>query len=100
MTYKFGSRRNPYCNHLLAVPRLQYLGVSLSDYTEGWVSLTSRDITLTINLLQEPWMAGPDFTSIRRELQLGLFLQKKAEMNIASKESSRGISEYVENQLN
>lgn len=99
MTYKFGSRKNAYCNHLLAVPRMLFLGVSLTDYTQGWTSLTSKDAKLSMTLLSDPWAGQPQFDCVRRELQLGLFLQKKAEMNISSKDGSRGVCQFVENQL-
>ena len=99
MTYKFGSRKNAYYNHLLAVPRMQYLGVSLSDYSQGWTTLSSKDITQTVNLLHESWITLPEFDCLRRELQLGMFLQKKAEMNIATRDRSRGFIEYVTNRL-
>lgn len=95
MTYKFGGQKSAYCNHLLAVPRMEYLGISLMEYEKGWLDLSTRDISLALSILKHTWMGRLEFEVVRRELQLGLFLQKKAEMNIAGKTSIE-VTEHVE----
>lgn len=100
MAYKYGSQRNPTHNSCLAVPKMKFLGVSIKDYTNGRIPLTQRDINLAFGMLKKNYMKKVEFSDIKEELQRQLFLLKKAEMNIASKENSIGIVEYIQKKLN
>ncbi|VVT44149.1 uncharacterized protein SAPINGB_P000320 [Magnusiomyces paraingens] len=97
------------------VPRLEYLGVSLSEYSNKalrkaethWIDLNHRDVTLAISLItSRNWSSSSclEFNPVLRELQMGLFLFKKAEMNNATVVSNdekigNSIVDYVEFKL-
>lgn len=69
--------------------RLYYKGVYLLDYKSGWVTVSRRDMKLTVSTLQKLLhdMTGPiwrrtyNFSRMKQELTRGLLLFKKAEMN-------------------
>lgn len=96
--YKFGSKV-AYQSHLMAVPRIIYLGVSITDYHSGWLPMTEKDCNMALNILSHPHMTMSELKVIKDELQMQLFLGKKAEMNIASKNGSKGITAYIRNKL-
>lgn len=83
----------------MAVPRIIYLGVSITDYHSGWLPMTEKDCNMALNILSHPHMTMSELKVIKNELQMQLFLGKKAEMNIASKNGSKGITAYIRNKL-
>lgn len=96
--YKFGSKI-AYQNDLMAVPRMIYLGVSIADYNTGWLPLTKRDITMAFSILNQSYMSMLEFKNIKDELQLQLFLGKKAEMNVFCRKDAKGITSYIEKKI-
>lgn len=115
-------------NNTFPVPNLQFLGVSLLDYnivsqmnkqnnkdttSTTWLKMSQKDIQMAFNLLQQPWAysCSKEFFDIKRELQLSLFLNKKAEMNTVFSSSTdktnnndnqdnKCIVDYVKSKLN
>lgn len=99
-TYKYGSAKMAHESASLAVERIQFLGVSILEYNYGWIQYSTRDRVLAMSMLKKKWMQMADTALWRREIQLGLFLGKKAEMNIvASSDENLRISQYVKEKL-
>lgn len=69
--------------------RLYYKGVYLLDYKSGWVTVSRRDMKLTVSTLERLFYDMPspikkrayNFSRMKQELTRGLLLFKKAEMN-------------------
>lgn len=54
-----------------------------SDPINTWTQMSSNDLKKSFTLLQEPYIMLPESKNVLRELQMGMFLGKKAEMNNA-----------------
>ncbi|KAA8909420.1 hypothetical protein TRICI_004487 [Trichomonascus ciferrii] len=96
--YRFGSNRTPNHNHNLICPELRHIGVSLFDYEQGWVEYNEQDYRTAFSLLKTDWIQLPEMLDCRREIHRGLFLGKKAEMNVISNSSS--LSTYINHKTN
>ncbi|ODQ66066.1 DNA topoisomerase IV, alpha subunit [Nadsonia fulvescens var. elongata DSM 6958] len=105
-----------YNHRRYMVPSIQFMGVSILDYHHGWVHLTPGDRRKAINmLLNSPWLQDKyqynkynvtcidsENLKLRSELQRGLFLGLKAEMNIVKSvdaQSGDDIGKYVSDML-
>lgn len=78
---------------------VQYLGISLLDYTEGLVPSTCNDIKVSISTLRKDWVELPKYRQFKEELQRGLFMGLKGEMNLIDREKSSCLSKYVREKI-
>lgn len=108
LNYKLATPKQKKMGTAFPTERLQYLGVSLSDYRQlgscgTAIPLTQRDVAIAMSILQSSHIIQrEDLKPVLRELQLGLFLQKKAEMNNATTEDEEvgnSIVSYVQSKL-
>lgn len=110
LNYKYGTRNQQRNGTCYPIPKIKYIGVSLNDYsndlslpiddetlygsqysrfngfpdpTSTWMQLSFRDLKMAFHLIQDPRIRLKENKAILRELQMGLFLGKKAEMNNA-----------------
>ncbi|KAF2230216.1 DNA topoisomerase IV, alpha subunit [Viridothelium virens] len=104
-TYKHGSRALPHENMDIAIGTIEWLGLNSSqaiadrevvDYQQGLVTLSDRDRRRANQLLDDaPFReAGPE-RAWRRELQVMLVLNMKAEMQICDSDV-KGLSRWLE----
>jgi len=100
-TYVNGSAKFKEINHCLTVPRMKFLGVNILDYKTGWMESSQYDRHLARLMLQKAWIQQPEFLEWRRQLQLGLFLGKNAEMNVVGDPTttSSPLAEYVKKKI-
>ena len=107
-TYKHGSRNNSHENPSLTVPSIQWLGVQSQDVLPGdgqygysnLLRLTARDRKKAADMLKRSnglQEAGLE-KEWRRELQVMLMLNVKAEMEILA-EREGGVRRWVEEKL-
>ncbi|KAL9085629.1 MAG: hypothetical protein Q9165_007530 [Trypethelium subeluteriae] len=107
-TYKYGSRALPHENMDIAVGSIEWLGLNSSqamadrdvvDYQQGLITLSDRDRRRANQLLDDaPFReAGPE-RAWRRELQVMLVLNMKAEMQIRDSDVN-GLSRWLEMNL-
>jgi meiotic recombination protein SPO11 len=96
--YRFGSNRTPNQNSNLVCPELRHLGVSLLDYEQGWLDYAEHDYRTAFALLKKDWIHLPEMLPCRREIHRGIFLGKKAEMNVISNNAS--LSSYIHRKTN
>lgn len=102
MNYKYATQTQFKNGTAYPVSKIEYLGVSLSDYgrinpssknetqdkvclstdpTTSWIQMLHADYKKGMSILRDPWFLDPSNKHILREIQMGLFLGKKAEMN-------------------
>jgi meiotic recombination protein SPO11 len=90
-TYKHGSIALAHENENLSVNHIHWLGLSNKDLvkddgvhrTQGLLKLTSRDRRKAIRMLErEPFMEGGKEPDWRREIQIMLMLNVKAEIQL------------------
>ncbi|RFU30717.1 hypothetical protein B7463_g5621, partial [Scytalidium lignicola] len=103
-TYKYGSMALAHENQTLVVPEVQWLGVrsddilSNSDTEEGILRLTSRDRRIATGMLaREPFREDGKEREGRRELQIMLFLNVKAEIQALS--NGKGLETWLDGKL-
>ena len=107
-TYKYGSISLSHENARLAVPQLVWLGLKTSDLfadidltavEDQVLQLTARDRKKAADMLKSPLFAedGPE-KEWRRELQMMLVLNTKAEIQILS-EGGNGLQQYLTRKL-
>lgn len=104
-TYKYGSRKMSEDNVALVVPRIQWLGlhslaITGEDRThrdQGLMTLTMRDRHKARKMLEwEEHASFDEREQWRRELQVMLMLNLKAEMQIVDSDSS-GLVNMIKN---
>ncbi|KAF7940533.1 uncharacterized protein EAE98_000660 [Botrytis deweyae] len=100
-TYKHGSVALAHENENLSVPSMRWLGLKSKDMmqggkeNEGLLKLSERDRRLAVKMLQrDVCQPGGDEDEWRREIQVMLMLNKKAEIQII------GNGNALENWLN
>lgn len=95
-TYDQGPKQEFDYRHPL---ELKYLGVSLLDYTEGLVPMTINDIKVARSTLTKDWIHEPRYALHKRELQRGLFMLQKGEMNILDRSDTLRLAEYARRKM-
>lgn len=94
-TYKYGSKALAHETNL-AVPSMQWLGVRSSDFLEdgnlfqGLLNLSKRDRNIAKKMLARD-DADTEDLQWKRELQLMLMLNMKAEIQILGNEEKLGV---------
>lgn len=78
---------------------LQYLGISLLDYAEGLVPSTYHDMRVSMSTLRKDWIYLSKYSQYKKELQRGLFMGLKGEMNLINQEKSSCLSKYVREKI-
>lgn len=92
-TFKYGSAKATFDNQRLISHRIEYLGVKITEFEQGWLDMTSRDIQLARSILKtNTWLDD----ECKRQLQMNLFLQKKAELNVVMKNQ---IKQYLDSKI-
>ena len=107
-TYKYGSLNLSHENAGLNVPSIQWLGIRSRDVLagnghdeyNGLLRLSARDRKKAVDMLERSEVAQDDRKNeeCRRELQVMLMLNVKAEMEILA-ESEGGVRAWVEKKL-
>ncbi|KAK9488605.1 Spo11/DNA topoisomerase VI subunit A [Lipomyces starkeyi] len=93
-TYKFGSRAMAHENSHLTALNMEWVGVNVLEYEDGWTKLSVGDRKKAIKMLSLPWMETEAAMAMRLELQRMLFLGQKAEMNVVGTEAY-GVITYL-----
>ncbi|KAH8805768.1 Spo11/DNA topoisomerase VI subunit A [Xylogone sp. PMI_703] len=103
-TYKYGSIALAHENQTLAVPEMRWLGIknqhimSTSDIERGIISLTTRDRRVATSMLaRDPFSVGGEEKEGRRELQVMLFLNIKAEIQALN--HGEGLESWLDRHL-
>ncbi|KAK9354641.1 Spo11/DNA topoisomerase VI subunit A [Lipomyces doorenjongii] len=91
-TYKFGSRAMAHENSHLTALKMEWVGVNVLEYEDGWTKLSVGDRKKALKMLSLPWMETEAAMAMRLELQRMLFLGKKAEMNVVGTEANSVIT--------
>ncbi|KAK9370125.1 Spo11/DNA topoisomerase VI subunit A, partial [Lipomyces kononenkoae] len=93
-TYKFGSRAMAHENSHLTALTLEWVGVNVLEYEDGWTKLSTVDRKKALKMLTLPWMEAEVAEAMRLELQRMLFLGQKAEMNVVGTDAD-GVIKYL-----
>lgn len=103
-TYKYGSNSLRYQNENLTVPNMRWLGIQSSDICgsveddgQGLLQLTKRDRRLAMRMLEKEPFQEETERVWRREVQVMLFLNIKAEIQITTQMGN--ISEWLDEKL-
>jgi meiotic recombination protein SPO11 len=105
-TYKYGSMALSHQNQNLAVPSIRWLGIRGSDILQmkdcevtGRLKLTDRDRRIATRMLdKEIFQDGAREEGWRRELQIMLMLNCKAEIQILSSRDD-GLEGWLDEKL-
>ena len=106
-TYKYGSITLPHENAYLSVPSIRWQGVKSGDLQAshegeddtGLLSLTARDRKKAVKMLgKEVYAEDGSEVEWRRELQVMLMLDMKAEIEILSGREGR-LEKWLEKKL-
>ncbi|KAH0565874.1 hypothetical protein GP486_000731 [Trichoglossum hirsutum] len=103
-TYKYGSIALAHENAQLTVSRIRWLGVKSTDLLEsnageaqGLLSLTARDRRKAVKMLgSEVFTEDAEW---RREMQVMLFLNIKAEVQVMSEFRRMGLERWIEGKV-
>lgn len=79
--------------------QVTYLGVSLLDHEGGLVPTTLNDVRVARSTLRKDWIHQPQYVLHKRELQRGLFVGMKGEMNILERSDTQRLVEYVRRKM-
>ena len=99
-TYEQGAKQEFDTDYMRPL-KIMYLGVYILDLTldpkssEFLVNLTPNDIRVAMSTLRKSWINEPKYYLQKRELQRGLFMRMKGEMNILESSDSSKLAEYV-----
>ncbi|KAI9863699.1 MAG: hypothetical protein M1813_003722 [Trichoglossum hirsutum] len=103
-TYKYGSIALAHENAQLTVSRIRWLGVKSTDLQEGeageaqgLLSLSARDRGKALKMLGSEVFA--EETEWRREMQVMLFLNIKAEVQVMSEFGRMGLERWIEGKV-
>jgi meiotic recombination protein SPO11 len=103
-TYKHGSVSLAHENDTLVAPRIEWLGISSDviryihrDKSQAWLRLTLRDRRKALNMLEKAACQEEVEASWRRELQVMLMLNVKAEIQILGEYSN--LEDYLSSEL-
>lgn len=91
--YENGSDRA--IEHQGRISGFEWLGVSLIEYQDGLVQSSLADKRVAMATLRHDWIHGAAYKSWKAELQRGLFMGAKGEMNLLDTNQSVRISGYV-----
>lgn len=104
-TYKYGSVTLSHENHNLIVPSITWLGVQSADIIPmeesgraGLMRLSSRDRRIANRMLERPSFQEGVEPEWRRELQVMLMLNCKAEIQILS-DGGTGLEDWLDTKL-
>ena len=107
-TYKYGSFKLSHENAGLNTPSIQWLGIRAGDVLagngqddyHGLLTLSARDRKKAVDMLErmEPFQESGTEEEWRRELQVMLMLNVKAEMEVLA-EREGGVKRWVEEKL-
>jgi meiotic recombination protein SPO11 len=104
-TYKYGSVTLSHQNQLLIVPSINWLGVQSTDIIPieesgrtGLMRLSTRDRRIANCMLERPAFQGGVEPEWRRELQVMLMLNCKAEIQILS-DGGTGLKDWLDRKL-
>lgn len=78
---------------------LSFLGVSILEYTQGLVPLTMNDMRVAMSTLRKDWIYENKYYECKQELQRGLFMGLKGEMNLLDVNQSERLSDYVKTKM-
>ncbi len=94
-TYKHGSISLAHENDALVAPRIEWLGITSDvirdvhgDKSQAWLRLTPRDRRKALKVMELPVCQEEVEASWRRELQVMLMLNIKAEIQILGEYSN------------
>lgn len=103
-TYKHGSLSLAHENDTLVAQRIEWLGVTSDvirdihrDNSQAWLRLTRRDRRNAMKMLEKPVYQEEVEASWRRELQVMLMLNIKAEIQILGAYSN--LEDYLSSEL-
>lgn len=98
-TYKYGALKTKHLeDHVCSSAR--FLGVSVLEYQDGWLPMGQRDLKLAFSMLKTMAISNePGLNILKRELQLQLFLGKKAEINVIRDDTEVTMVEYIQKKL-
>jgi meiotic recombination protein SPO11 len=103
-TYKHGSVSLAHENDTLVAPRIEWLGITSDvirdihgNKSQGWLRLTTRDRKKALKMLENPVCQHEIEAFWRRELQVMLMLNIKAETQILGECSN--LEDYLSSKL-
>jgi meiotic recombination protein SPO11 len=103
-TYKHGSVSLAHENDTLVAQKIEWLGITSDvirdihrDKNEAWLRLTPRDRRKALKMLENPVCQEEVEASWRRELQVMLMLNIKAEIQILGEYSN--LEDYLSSEL-
>ncbi|KAK9240105.1 Spo11/DNA topoisomerase VI subunit A [Lipomyces kononenkoae] len=95
-TYKFGSRAMAHENSHLTALKMEWVGVNVLEYEDGWTKLSTGDRKKALKMLTQPWLETEAAKAMRIELQRMLFLGLKAEMNVVGTDADGVINHLAQ----
>lgn len=93
-TYQTGGIKADQERKTMALSKIKFLGVSIIDYRDGSLTATVNDRRKAMSLLK---MGVTN--DLQRELQLQLFICRKAELNVLNNDGSVQLHNYVKRKL-
>ena len=103
-TYKHGSASLTHENDTLVAPTIEWVGINSNvitvvhiDRSRTWLYLSPRDRKMATKMLEKPVYQEEVEASWRRELQVMLFLNIKAEIQILGEHSN--LEDYLSSEL-
>lgn len=101
-TYKNGKRPKQASDTRADVtaPSLEYLGVEVLEVSASFLKYRATDRRCALSLLKHDWIHRPEFVKWKHQIQLGLFLGYKGELNVVTRQDGDRLAQYVRNKLN
>lgn len=76
---------------LVSLEAVQWVGIFILEYQSGWTTITSHDFRMMSSFIRN----SPFHEVWHREITRGLFLFKKAEMNVVGESNSNDCVKYM-----
>jgi meiotic recombination protein SPO11 len=97
-SYEVGSRNSISNGEKYECRRLQFIGTNIIDFRDECLPFSKTDWQLANSTINKEWILQPKFAYWKQQLQMQMFLGKKAEMNAIGHQSEVShIASHIQN---
>lgn len=86
-SYRVGSRNSISNEERYECGRLNFIGMDILDFQDESLPLSKADWQMAYSTIGKEWILQPEYAFWKKQLQMQMFLMRKAELNIIGDES-------------
>jgi DNA topoisomerase VI subunit A len=80
---------------VLTAPNLEFLGIGVLEVSAKFIKYTTNDRRCAFSMLKHSWIYNPEFSAWKQQIQLGLFLGYKGEINVVNRQEGDLLAGYI-----